>query len=128
MTLYILQVAVTSRPYIATAFSDVAMTLDEERVLPPQLQKSEIISGFFHFAAYDSLYAPSCSYLVSLCRHCFQRLYADSQYDLLKLRESSSVHLCEQELRPQADGQPSILASLTGLTYIKQTDLGQQNA
>ena len=121
-------VAVTSRLYIATAFSDVAMTLDEERVLPPQLQKPEIISGFFHFAAYDSLYAPSCSYFASLCRHRFQQLYADSQYDLLKLRESSSVHLCEQELRPQADGQPSTLASLTGLTYIKQTDLGQQNA
>ena len=86
MTLYTLPVAVTSRLYIATAFSDVAMTLDEERVLPPQLQKPEIISGFFHFAAYDSLYAPSCSYLAPLCRHCFQRLYADYQYDLLKLR------------------------------------------
>ena len=70
-------VAVTSRLYIATAFSDYTQT---------------------------------------------------PNYDLLKLRESSSVHLCEQELRPQADGQPSTLASLTGLTYIKQTDLGQQNA
>ena len=121
-------VAVTSRLYIATAFSDVAMTLDEERVLPPQLQKSEIISGFFHFATHDPLHTPGRSYLAPLCRHRFQRLYADSQYDLLKLREYSSVHLCEQELRPQADGQPSTLASLTGLTYIKQTDLGQQNA
>jgi hypothetical protein len=35
-------VAVTSRPYIATAFSDVAMTLDEERVLPPQLKKASL--------------------------------------------------------------------------------------
>ena len=83
--------------------------------------------AFFMYAVLS--HAPyGRSYLASLYRHRFQRLYADSQYDLLKLRESSSVHLCEQELRPQADGQPSILASLTGLTYIKQTDLGQQNA
>jgi len=35
-------VAVTSRLYIATAFSDAAMTLDEERVLPPQLKKASL--------------------------------------------------------------------------------------
>ncbi len=40
-------VAVTSRLYIATAFSDVAMTLDEERVLPPQLQKPVFLDWLF---------------------------------------------------------------------------------
>jgi len=42
-------VAVTSRLYIATAFSDVAMTLDEERVLPPQLQKPVTTDWLFSF-------------------------------------------------------------------------------
>jgi len=42
-------VAVTSRLYIATAFSDVAMTLDEERVLPPQLQKPVFSDWLFSF-------------------------------------------------------------------------------
>ena len=42
-----LPVAVTSRFHVATAIGDVATTLDEERVLPPQLQKPDNYRAFF---------------------------------------------------------------------------------